>query len=1340
MRKGAYSNKYKAIEAERIDSLKNERKDEVKFYKEIERNLARETNRRRRFIKEKKRSFLDLEQARRQRALETRRKRQLEATTKFQRQPVARPKYESAKNEVVPVLTDGVYNIRGHIVEIKDGIRVSSVSSQSSNQHMRNSSTSEKSKTYNVMNGQYGSHSKNSIYSGREYLLHHLNDLSHGNDKKSLHDEITSPDQGIVNDDVKFSELQNQNLVPNDSNGSSFHAPNETPENETSVAHDKCMPTQNLATIVVGEGGLDPGKLSDDQAKLAELGRKSSMKRQQPPGSPTKEKRKVKFNRSIEFNDGLVWMLKDTEEKPRSGGIKSIVPSPASDVGKEIVAIPVPKQASLSNAATPLKDFSYPETVDLGLPAKRDATKEDFQRNVEMESDVKTTATGDVDANISNHPCDAFERDSLELSDNDTGKPDMVTVEQQDKQTVLVESQSKSHSLPDYSSKDINDNYKKDENDKKDMGTKDTLVQHVVTSKDLRRETVPLASFTENTISMGSGNMEYERSAKDTSGRVNVPHYNITRGDISSRGMYKLIHPEKATHSQELSEEQFGHGGRTDLRVTALNSMNLNVRRPHSSVSTVTNDVDYKPRPISSSATSYVHQIDAKSSARVNPTSSGSQYQTSRNPYASKYDHTCFVPVQYHGNDDKNISQPSFVQSRHFQGQTRQVEPENMGNTNPIQHGNNFNAPSSYSAPKSILTQDRNIALYEKQSVLGSQHREISDTSDTSKLLMHQSETLRHHAETLRNRAHLAEEQQKILSDESPTFREQSYRDALLTGNNPASAVQYKSKILQDSGPAGKDLSVIDNEQGRKQKPGTSLGRGTYFAQDINYPSDDSDDEDEVIKKVRKSMAELQFNSNWRPDSAAKDYNIVSQVTNAEEIPRPSIKNKIVHPELVDDADKIKAQSKLAETSEKRSNIPIRVQSAPNSGSPKQNKIVKTPQKAGIVPHPPTGPKGLFTRKMIRQGAQNRRNSPMRVTKPHANASQVTQNAGNSAADSRLFTVEGSAAMRTQSGTKGLVKTDSRDTSVQRNYQEDFGNMTSQGDTRVIINSALNKTPTDDEIDDLWHNVRNCLTIQPPAKASSDSVYIVPPWKQHRTWSGTVRGRSNTNHQVSLYSVSGRKGYPLRRYGSHDNLIRRESSLDNLAVNSNPRGRSAVLMKHSSRPKINTNYQAFTAKDSSSHKPFKSEKAPDVSKAKPKDMSESLASFLALEAMCEQESLSPHRTSAVLKASQNVQYQMQREKINSPQQQLAITRRQEPSALSIEERKVMESLERLNTRLREKESEARKYEANSAWNQKMTNGILQETSRTSATNGNKFPKNHPPRRDSRAQQHPAYRY
>ena len=55
-------------------------------------------------------------------------------------------------------------------------------------------------------------------------------------------------------------------------------------------------------------------------------------------------------------------------------------------------------------------------------------------------------------------------------------------------------------------------------------------------------------------------------------------------------------------------------------------------------------------------------------------------------------------------------------------------------------------------------------------------------------------------------------------------------------------------------------------------------------------------------------------------------------------------------------------------------------------------------------------------------------------------------------------------------------------------------------------------------------------------------------------------------------------------------------------------------------------------------------------------VSESLASFIALEAMCQQESLSPHRTSAVLKASQNVYYQVQQEKINTARQ-LASTRR-----------------------------------------------------------------------------------
>ena len=58
-------------------------------------------------------------------------------------------------------------------------------------------------------------------------------------------------------------------------------------------------------------------------------------------------------------------------------------------------------------------------------------------------------------------------------------------------------------------------------------------------------------------------------------------------------------------------------------------------------------------------------------------------------------------------------------------------------------------------------------------------------------------------------------------------------------------------------------------------------------------------------------------------------------------------------------------------------------------------------------------------------------------------------------------------------------------------------------------------------------------------------------------------------------------------------------------------------------------------------------------------MSESLASFLALEAMCQQESLSPQRTTAVLKASEIAYKEIEDERRNQdPAYYFASSRRQ----------------------------------------------------------------------------------
>ena len=1096
-----------------------------------------------------------------------------------------------------PVLRDGTYNIRGHIVQIKNGIRVSSVSSQSSNQHMRNSTVPEKSGSNTSMNGQYGLHGKNSIYSGREYLLNHLSDLSNGKEKRSVQERTDNSSQRKLDGDEQFHELQVENLAVKEINRTGLSKLHEADKDTTpGLNHEKGISIQHTVGSISNTNGQEVGKLREDQSNNLERMRKSSLKRQQPPGSPTKEKRKVKFNNSIEFNDGFVWLLKDNEEKSRFANISAKVSAQSSLTVGEEYSIPGPNKTSISNCSDRQNDYSYPETVDLGLPTKSNIGSEDVEKNKPPIDQSKENVKGEivVEQTPDSSICDSLEvgfdhdeqdgciqRDSLELLSDDGEKPDVRMDTQYNSQRgyVQAELQYKNQSLPYYSTAKAN------EANRRDIFAQERNVELIAHSKRFEGE---MDSNTSTSKGRVNANMKSAsgKTVTDASTGSTLLHKNVPGRDISSHRTYELLHSEKPVYTQN------------HPRTTSLNSTNDAINRPQNPLR-VTSKENQPVNP--SFATSYANHIDAEISTRTSGVASG--YLTSKKPNNNEYGDSGFNFVQDNGITITNTAQPSYIPNRHFTEPTQVLQPHTTVNSRTELLERNFEAPNFNSASKTSIPQDRHSALYEEESFNDNFHTRIPENNDISTLFHDQSKALLIHAETLQNRFYVPRNQQKMLRDQSSIPQTQRNKEEFFSiGNDPVStrpgAVQPTSRMLQGSGFAFRDDSSVENERTMTQNSGNSPEKDTAFIKQSKPTTVESDNEDDVIRRVRKSMAELQFNSNWGRESASpmnRDYSAISDAATVEEMPRPSNKTKVMHAELVDDEDKIKMQSKLTDDSGKKSNIPIRVQSAPVTA-------VRTQQKVGIVPHPPKGPKGLFTRKVSRQGSGNRRNSPMRVIKPRANASQgAAQNVENA---DRLLSAEDSVASRMQNGKKGMDRVENREVVVQRNYQDDLRIAALQGDnqkTERSVDNDLNKTPTDDEINELWYNVRNCLTAKPPAKASSDSVYIAPPWKQNRTWSGTTRGHSNSHRQYILNGASSTQRYPLRRYGSQDNLIRRENSFENLVEGSNPRVRSALVTQRSNKAKISTNFQAFTSKTSSTHRPYRSEKTPDVSKAKSSD-------------------------------------------------------------------------------------------------------------------------------------------
>ena len=122
---------------------------------------------------------------------------------------------------------------------------------------------------------------------------------------------------------------------------------------------------------------------------------------------------------------------------------------------------------------------------------------------------------------------------------------------------------------------------------------------------------------------------------------------------------------------------------------------------------------------------------------------------------------------------------------------------------------------------------------------------------------------------------------------------------------------------------------------------------------------------------------------------------------------------------------------------------------------------------------------------------------------------------------------------------------------------------------------ASNKTPTDDEINKLWSNVRDCLSSEVPEQCYSDTAFIAPKKTHHqRTFSGSLVRRVNHDRIVHPSSNDSRMYTSNNRYGSHEILYRPNSS-DSGFSGSLFTKRHALLPQRTNRvlsPKIVTDF------------------------------------------------------------------------------------------------------------------------------------------------------------------------
>ncbi|WAR07289.1 CE126-like protein [Mya arenaria] len=199
----------------------------------------------------------------------------------------------------------------------------------------------------------------------------------------------------------------------------------------------------------------------------------------------------------------------------------------------------------------------------------------------------------------------------------------------------------------------------------------------------------------------------------------------------------------------------------------------------------------------------------------------------------------------------------------------------------------------------------------------------------------------------------------------------------------------------------------------------------------------------------------------------------------------------------------------------------------------------------------------------------------------------------------------------------------------------------------------IDRTPTDDEINFLWDKLRTCLSRNSTATPDKGQTPVGPDGNQtgprqaapvaHTYIDGNTLGQFNSLNRVAQ---------PPHTNNTNNPAIRRQNSLDNAAAANTYTRRYGLLQQRKQQP----NPQSLKSRQASPQQGYTVYQAP------------SLAGFLAAEQLANQSVSESHIHQAIDEAQ-------------TRQQAVIATKPKMKSALSVEEQRLMQSLDRLNEQL-----------------------------------------------------------
>ena len=1052
----------------------------------------------------------------------------------------------SASNDI---LKDGTYNIRGHIIEIRNGVRVSTPSTKTKQENKTiEEQSSSKTKTNNVPfnnNGNVNSHTasfQQTIYEPKFYLNSHLNNLLCNDQQDNFLSNINDNKDSNSNIDI-FNQETINDLQQKQQDGKRT-APSPT---DSLCSNDSLNNSNDI------EENVGSSSSHWEQRML-----RSSLKGSSSTRMSNSLSRKVTFSDSIEFNDGdtqptftpptkSIPLYKRMEQASSMTKI-DVSPFQGSDStthvnqnrGYAVVTteqlLDQLRQEALLPRYPHNGDFSYPDSVAISQTPSNvavvsplipnNSNTDGITESVQTQQQTKPVPIIENDpSNTDNQQLDSLDslnssvvKDSIEIARRDTNKTDPKQSDNSMNNSYVIECDPK--------------------NDVAFSSKSDAVIDYMNDTTSNQKAIVdpPQTKTTSN----------------QTLGTTHVESLNDLDNKVSTLNGDKLSHNTNYFETK-IQYNQFPQQQQQQIQQTIPVSTISNIaEKPFHSGKSETFFNKSKP-PLQQSPLTSVNKTESTY------TSKGMKYKT---------------PTVTSSHDDQSTNSPYHT--------SNQKTPKN---------GNSY-AAKHVTAKSSTSTNDKTHSKNKDSKEFGSKFTCNDQKKNSVK-------------------TNCTEMSCRKSKDSTDSVIKANSKITNITSDVHCKDVVTTTKDDVASSTAHFQFSNQDFDRWESQR------KSEHKNTDSDSPTNDI--VDDIYKSVEQSMACITFENRneMNPVTAAKfdqdsindkEENIVPYVdkTESEKI-STAVKDGTSIPVRVHSSNIRRGRIIVSANSKKRKQqqnqhqtVDINFTPHPPPSKSKNTKLLENYEGKPLeVPLLNSGtPLQQHQRKRTSTGERGKPLNNHSRTKSHPRLITSASSRLNNAPVASRHQNTNKLDSTSRASTAVQAKTPMKDTYIptsattvlekpsqnpdkfydnfDKNYSKNSNNKIhpeivphSQGPLLNASNRLpLDKTPTDDEINKLWANVRDCLSTEVPEHAFSDSICVVEPKKQHqRSSSGTSFHRRSNSGNVRMSKTHPNKSNlnSHRRIGSQEIIFHRENSLDSVSSASSFSRRQALLPQRVNR-------------------------------------------------------------------------------------------------------------------------------------------------------------------------------